>query len=140
LIAARMDSKLPSLDALRIDRQQAPQRSRGLVVDPALAVGRDRSRHLVVHPPQAITVQTATRSNADDSGSAGGKTLLNASGYVTTRLEATVSSKITGKVAEILIEEGMKVEKDQILAKLDASNVRPDCASRRLNSHPPGLI
>jgi RND family efflux transporter MFP subunit len=53
----------------------------------------------------------------------GGRTLLNASGYVTTRLAATVSSKVTGKVAEILIEEGMKVEKGQVLARLDASNV-----------------
>jgi len=52
-----------------------------------------------------------------------GRTLLNASGYVTTRLDATVSSKITGKIAEILVEEGMKVEKDQVLAKLDSSNV-----------------
>ena len=36
--------------------------------------------------------------------------MLNASGYVTARREATVSSKVTGKVVEVLIEEGMKVE------------------------------
>ncbi|MEI6177166.1 MAG: efflux RND transporter periplasmic adaptor subunit, partial [Verrucomicrobiota bacterium] len=55
-------------------------------------------------------------------GGSGG-VLLNASGYVTTRLQATVSSKVTGKVAEILIEEGMQVTKGQVIAKLDASNV-----------------
>jgi HlyD family secretion protein len=50
-------------------------------------------------------------------------TVLNASGYVTARRQATVSSKFTGKVIEVLIEEGMNVEKDQVLARLDDSNV-----------------
>ena len=36
--------------------------------------------------------------------------VLDASGYVTARRQATVSAKITGKVAEILIEEGMRVK------------------------------
>jgi RND family efflux transporter MFP subunit len=52
-----------------------------------------------------------------------GKTILNASGYVTARRSATVSSKVTGKVREVLVEEGMKVEAGQILARLDSSNV-----------------
>jgi len=53
----------------------------------------------------------------------GGQTVLNASGYVTARRQATVSSKVTAKVLEVLIEEGMKVEKGRVLARLDASNV-----------------
>jgi HlyD family secretion protein len=59
----------------------------------------------------------------------GGKTVLNASGYVTPRRESTVSSKVTGKVMEVLIEEGMKVAAGQILAKVDDTNIR---ASLRL--------
>ncbi len=55
-------------------------------------------------------------------------TVLNASGYVTARRQATVSSKFTGKVMEVLIEEGMEVEKDQVLARLDDSNVRTSYA------------
>jgi RND family efflux transporter MFP subunit len=51
------------------------------------------------------------------------RTVLNASGYVTARRAATVSSKVTGKVMELLIEEGMKVQAGQVLARLDASNV-----------------
>jgi len=51
------------------------------------------------------------------------RTVLNASGYVTARRMATVSSKITGKVMEVLIEEGMEVEQGQVLARLDATNV-----------------
>lgn len=51
------------------------------------------------------------------------RTLLNASGYVEARRAATVSSKVTGKVVEVLVEEGMKVEAGQVLAKLDDSNI-----------------
>jgi RND family efflux transporter MFP subunit len=51
-------------------------------------------------------------------------TVLNASGYVNARRYATVSSKITGRVSEVLIEEGMAVEEGQVLARLDDSNIR----------------
>jgi len=50
-------------------------------------------------------------------------TVLNASGYVTARRMATVSSKVTGQVTEVLIEEGMEVAEGQLLARLDTSNV-----------------
>jgi RND family efflux transporter MFP subunit len=49
-------------------------------------------------------------------------TLLNASGYVTARRAATVSSKVTGKIVEVLVEEGTPVKVGQELARLDASN------------------
>ena len=45
--------------------------------------------------------------------------VLDASGYVVARRQATISSKVTGKVLEVLVEEGMRVEKDQIVARLD---------------------
>ena len=47
--------------------------------------------------------------------------VLNASGYVTARRRATVSSKITGKVVEVNVEEGMTVTEGQVLARLDDS-------------------
>jgi RND family efflux transporter MFP subunit len=50
--------------------------------------------------------------------------VLNASGYVTARRRATVSSKITGKVIEVNVEEGMAVKEGQILARLDDANVQ----------------
>ena len=52
------------------------------------------------------------------------RTVLNASGYVTARRQATVSSKVTGKVTEVLVEEGMKVQEGQVLARLDDTNVK----------------
>jgi HlyD family secretion protein len=50
--------------------------------------------------------------------------VLNASGYVTARRRATVSSKITGKVVEVNVEEGMSVTEGQVLARLDDSTAR----------------
>jgi len=55
--------------------------------------------------------------------------LLNATGYVTARREATVSSKVTGKILEVLVEEGKRVEVGEILARVDDSNT---AASLRL--------
>ncbi|HUV36710.1 MAG TPA: efflux RND transporter periplasmic adaptor subunit [Patescibacteria group bacterium] len=53
------------------------------------------------------------------SGGGGAAAILNASGYVTPRRRATVSAKITGKIEEVFIEEGMAVEEGQVLARLD---------------------
>src|SRR5207247_9260069 len=50
--------------------------------------------------------------------------VLNASVYVTARRRATVSSKITGKVVEVNVEEGMAVKEGEVLARLDDSTVR----------------
>lgn len=73
----------------------------------------------------AVAVRAATvRERAGDRAGA----VLNASGYVTARLRATVSSKITGKVQEVLVEEGMKVRKGQVLARLDNTTPQANLA------------
>ncbi len=69
---------------------------------------------------QAATVQTASVL-VQSEGGATGQTVLNASGYVAARRRATVSSKVTGKVVEVLVEEGMRVGAGQVLARLDDS-------------------
>ena len=50
--------------------------------------------------------------------------VLNASGYVTARRRATISSKVTGKLVEVNVEEGMAVREGQILARLDDAAAR----------------
>jgi RND family efflux transporter MFP subunit len=50
--------------------------------------------------------------------------VLDATGYVIARRQATVSSKISGKLAEVLIEEGVEVEADQVLARLDDTDAK----------------
>jgi HlyD family secretion protein len=45
---------------------------------------------------------------------------LTASGYVVARRKATVAAEVTGKVVELLVEEGMVVEVGQVVARLDS--------------------
>src|SRR3546814_1337321 len=52
-------------------------------------------------------------------GSSGSASVLDATGYVVARRMATVSAKITGKVLEVRIEEGQRVEEGDIMATLD---------------------
>jgi RND family efflux transporter MFP subunit len=58
---------------------------------------------------------------------------LVASGYVVARRVATVSAEITGRVLEVLVEEGMRVEAGQILARLDSTLVDQDLPLARAN-------
>ena len=113
-----MNSKSPSLNSLRINRSQAPLKSRNagigwIVLILLVAAAADTWWFTRA---KAISVKTAIVQVRSATG--GGKTLLNASGYVTTRLEAMVSSKITDKVTEILVKEGMKVDSTIIRAPL----------------------
>jgi len=50
--------------------------------------------------------------------------VLQGNGYVTARRKATVSSKVTGKVIEVNVEEGMAVRQGQVLARLDDASPR----------------
>jgi RND family efflux transporter MFP subunit len=119
---SNMSQTKPSLDDLRIERK--PQASAkgwlGLVLLVVLLFASASVWWLKGAGP--IRVQTVlARANA---AAGADHTVLNASGYVTARREATVSSKVTGKVVEVLIEEGMKVQEGQILARLDDTNVK----------------
>jgi RND family efflux transporter MFP subunit len=58
------------------------------------------------------------------AGASSKLSILEASGYVVAHRRATVASKITGRVTEVLIEEGQKVEKGAVIARLDSSNSR----------------
>ena len=120
-----------ALDELRIDRSAA--RTSGfkgwlvvvtLLVLLLLAVGLWWSSR-----PKALEVRTVTVRDASSGGSTSSRTVLNASGYITARRQATVSSKVTGKVIEVLVEEGKRVEAGQILARVDDTNIK---ASLRL--------
>lgn len=70
----------------------------------------------------AAEVTTATVTAPSTGASAGA--VLNASGYVTARRRATVSSKVTGKVLEVFVEEGKAVRAGQVLARLDDTQIR----------------
>jgi RND family efflux transporter MFP subunit len=111
-----------TLDELRIDRRAAPQSrlSPWLVLFGVATVAAVGGAVWWLNRPKTAVVRTIL---IQETTLGGQKTLLNASGYVTARRQATVSSKVTGKVVEVMVEEGMKVEAGQILARIDSSNV-----------------
>ncbi|RPI14740.1 MAG: efflux RND transporter periplasmic adaptor subunit [Lysobacterales bacterium] len=69
-----------------------------------------------------VPVQTVV---VEAQGAADGA-VLNASGYVVARRLATVSSKVTGRVTEVLFEEGATVSEGQVLAKLDPATAEAE--------------
>lgn len=110
------------LSQLRIDpsqRESRPRRRwrwRWLIISLVLllalaALGWYLLRERVV-PVETAVAAPLSAVSADTA-------VLDATGYVIARREATVSSKITGRLAKILIEEGDRVKDDQILARLD---------------------
>jgi HlyD family secretion protein len=69
-----------------------------------------------------VAVQTTT-VRANGQGPAA-NAVLQATGYVTARRMATVSAQITGTLTEVLIDEGFKVRKGQVLARLDDTGLK----------------
>ena len=120
-----MSDTKPDLASLRIDRTSRDGRGPGwwfwvsLLVIGVAAAG---AGWFYLAGPAVKTVSAATV--VERTASPQGATVLNASGYVTARRRATVSSKITGKVVEIRVEEGMRVREGQVLARLDDSIAR----------------
>ena len=130
-----MTNKEELLSQLRIDRNQ-PTDGEGntrLWIGIAAAVALAAAGFAVFTEPAPVKVKIEmARMAVPDSSSA---TVLDATGYVVARRTATVSSKVTGKVAEIYIEEGQRVEKDQIVALLDDSNTRKSLELSKAELH-----
>jgi RND family efflux transporter MFP subunit len=117
-----MNTSADLLKELRIDRKAAPSAPpsrHGLWIAAILVLllalglgswglfGRGQASAVTTAPVVAIAAGSSSAS------------VLDASGYVVARRMATVSAKITGKVREVLIEEGMRVEQGQVMATLD---------------------
>jgi RND family efflux transporter MFP subunit len=133
-----MNASADLLKQLRIDRSTPPPASRralwiALAIAAAVLVllllawavfGRDN----------AIEVHTADVVAIGNGG--GSASVLDATGYVVARRMATVSAKITGKVREVLIEEGQHVEAGQVMATLDPidADAQRDLAAAQLGA------
>jgi HlyD family secretion protein len=133
-----MSSAKPTLDDLRIERRpEAPRSSNksGLIVGVLVLAALGTAAFWWMGQTKVIEVETALARKSGGS-TAADRSVLHGSGYVTARREATVSAKVTGKVLEVLIEEGMKVKEGQVLARLDDSNIKTalDIAQAQLES------
>lgn len=114
-------SDTPSLDDLRIERDSPDDSGSPWVVPVVILLLVLIVAAVIwwrVRPAPPLVTPVAVEEVRGDAATAAA-TVLDASGYVTARLQATVSSKITGKVVEVRVEEGMEVEKGQPLAYLD---------------------
>jgi RND family efflux transporter MFP subunit len=112
------------LAALRIEREpERPGIGRwatwALVIVIIAAAGAAAWKWVSRERPVEVEVATVTERPVGTQAA-----VLNASGYVTARRRATVSSKITGKVIEVNVEEGMAITQGQVLARLDDSTAR----------------
>ena len=117
-----MSDKSELLASLKIDRGEPPSEEGhsptwlwgvlallliALIIGATLVFGRDK----------AVEVRSAVALAASSGAAAG--SVLDASGYVVARRQATVSAKITGKVTQVLIEEGQHVQAGEIMAELE---------------------
>jgi RND family efflux transporter MFP subunit len=109
------------LAALRIEREpESVSSGRWIRVVVLLAIlgggGYAAWKYFTAPRPVEVEVATVMLRSAGTQAQ-----VLNANGYVVARRRATISSKITGKIVEVNVDEGMAVKEGQVLARLDDS-------------------
>lgn len=133
-----METKNVDLSALRINRAEetGPPSSRLNLRTIAITVGVLVVMALVgmigwnrLFSP-AVEVRLATVSLTSPSQS---NAILTASGYVVAQRKAAVASKTTGRMVYLGVVEGDRVVKDQVLARLEDSDIRAQLDQARAN-------
>ncbi|MBU6486999.1 MAG: efflux RND transporter periplasmic adaptor subunit [Burkholderiales bacterium] len=124
-----MTDKSELLRQLRIDRDARPTESTSsrrlwwwLAALIALLIVLGAAAFFGLHAAVPAVKVAVARPVATGSGAQGGASILDASGYVVARRQATVSAKITGKLSQLFIEEGVHVKEGDVVAKLDDRN------------------
>ena len=127
------------LGQLRIDRSQReagagsgrrPWIVGGIVALIALAAA---GLWFALRGPAALPVHTVMAQPATGGGAK--SSVLDATGYVTARRQATVSAQITGTLTDVLIEEGEHVKAGQVLGRLDDTAQRASLAQAQAQWH-----
>ncbi len=119
----------PDLSGLRIeDRARSAgsgRRKRSILAASAGVIFLAAAAVMVMKRPAAVVAVVEARPAGDPAST----TLLNASGYITPRRRATIAAKITARVIDVYVDEGMTVSEGQLLARLDDAD-----AQRRLQA------
>lgn len=116
---------------LKIDRgSPAPHRRRRIrwwmVLLAALVIG-GIAMFLIPHPVAVQTASVVTRYPAQQV------TVLTASGYVVAQRKAAVATKATGRLISLNVQEGSRVRKGDLLARIDARDVEAQLAAAQAN-------
>ena len=121
----------PDIGKLKIDRGSlAPKRRRRIRwwwVIVAVVVLGGAAMFLMPHPVQVQTASVVTRYPAQQV------TVLTASGYVVAQRKAAVATKGTGRLEELNVQEGSRVKKGDLLARIDARDVQAQLAAAQAN-------
>src|SRR6516225_6448417 len=127
------------LGQLRIDRSEPPASSAGGRRSWIVAGGIALAALLAAVAWLALPLHTATAVHTVSAqpigGGSSGTSVLDATGYVTARRQATVSAQITGTVAAVLIEEGDHVKEGQVIGRLDDTAQRAALAQAQAQVH-----
>ena len=111
-----MEDRSALINRLKIDRADEVESQRRWPLWAAIVA--------VVPVQPRLEAYSATATAAPADTAIGPGTILDASGYVVARRQATVSAKVTGKVVQVSIEEGQRVTRDEVIARLDDTNAR----------------
>lgn len=115
------------LSRLRIEKSRitltpARRRRKGWYVAAACVVVLGLAALFVVGPLRPATVvQVASVTQVYPAQAI---TLLNASGYVVAQRKSSLASKVTGRLIWLGVEEGSRVKKDQVIARLESEDVQ----------------
>jgi len=119
----------PDLSGLRIEERArsagSGRRKRRALAAAALIILLAAAALFATRSRTAVVAVAEARPAGDPAMTA----LLNASGYITPRRRATIAAKITARVVDVYVDEGMVVAEGQLLARLDDSD-----AQRRLQA------
>ncbi len=123
-----MEETNDPLNQLRIDRSKSHSRGAGRttlwLLSLVLLLLAAAGGWWWLRGQRTTEVGTALVRLSTTSEASQATAVLDASGYVVPRRRATVSSKITGKIVEVMVEEGLEVRQGQILARLDDATPR----------------
>ncbi|MFC7334695.1 efflux RND transporter periplasmic adaptor subunit [Rhodocista pekingensis] len=117
--AERAPAKAPPAAAPRSE----PARPEPVRSEPATTTAQARP---ATPPPATVSAPAAAPAAAPARAGS-----LVASGYIVARRKATVAAEITGRIVDVLVEEGMRVEEGQVLARLDAALAEIDLSLAR---------
>ena len=122
------------LSSLKIDRESrrtSPWRRPILLLVPAVLVLLLLYVLRWRQAASAIEVHVVQASLSGSGAASGSGEILTASGYVVARRKAVVSAKIQGRLADLRVEEGSRVEQGEVIARLEGQDYQAQVESQR---------